>query len=123
MIRHLGVHGPNDSDVIDVRGGSGEDLTDFYSGLAVFSELKWRRKCRSCLSLCQQVVTDWLPGKLGQHRLGVESVDMRRSTVQKEMNDSPGAGREMWCAVIERPGASFFFDCPALLLQQTRQAK
>ena len=40
MIWHVGVHRPNDADVIDTFGGSAEQVAHFDTALAVSSKAK-----------------------------------------------------------------------------------
>ena len=89
MVRHLRIHRADDRDVVRVRRRLRKDLADLEATLAVFLELKRRRKRRSGLALGAEILA-WqrLTRVLRQQRLGIERVHVRRTAVQEEMDDA-----------------------------------
>jgi len=72
----LGVHRTDDRDVVDVRGGLREDLTDFDPRFAIRLELEWRRHRGTGFPFGRQGLAERFAGLLGQHRLVIEGVDV-----------------------------------------------
>jgi hypothetical protein len=88
VIGDVGMHGSNDAQVICAGAQMWKDLADFESGLPMSSKLKWGFHQPAGLSLCFQVCTRWtLPIVFGQSGFRVEGVDLRRSTIHKQVDD------------------------------------
>lgn len=88
MIRDLSEHRSNDRDVIDVLRRLFEQLANFDSALAIRLKSKWRRKCSASFALGRQIVWDTLACVTKQGWLGVKSIHMRWTTVEKKVDDA-----------------------------------
>ena len=96
MIGGVGVHRTDDAEVVDVLGGFREDLTDLDAAFAVLLEPERRGQAARGFPLRRQVsLGQHLAFVLLQERLGIEGVDLRRTTVQVDVNDVLGFRREM----------------------------
>ena len=96
VVGRVGHHRADHAEVVDVLGRPGEDLADLDPALAVLLEPKRRRRARPRLALRGQVpLGQRLALVLLQERLGVEGVDLRRPTVQIDVDDMLGLGGEV----------------------------
>lgn len=76
MIGHLGLHGADDGDVVDVCGGFGKEFADFDSGLPVGSKAERRREGGTGFAFGQQVVGDCAVAEAGESWFGIERIDV-----------------------------------------------
>ena len=96
VIGHVGMHRTDHRNVIDAFRCVRENLTDFRAALAVPLEFVRTRKRRAGLSFRTQVVhREKFPGILLQRWLGIERINVRRPTIEKNMNDPLGLGSEL----------------------------
>jgi hypothetical protein len=61
-----------------------EGLADFEAALAIALELERRRQRRACLALGRITDRQRFSGILGEFRLGIECIDLRRAAVEKK---------------------------------------
>ncbi len=87
MIRHVGMHRTDDAQVVGQFTDVLEDLGNFQPALAVLLECEGRLERRACLAFGGPIGRDRLAVVLGEHRLGVERIDMRRPAVHEQMHD------------------------------------
>ena len=91
MIGHLRVHGADDGDVVGMGGGAGEEFANLQAALTVARELEGRGQgCAGFAFGAEVLAGQGLASVFRQGRLGVESVHLRRSAIEKEMHDAAG---------------------------------
>src|SRR5262245_12720448 len=95
MIRYVGVHGANDTAVIDYPRDVRERLAHFNAPLARSIEFERRRHIAAPLCLAVQRPSWLLPFVLFQCWLRIECVNVRWAAVHEQKDDVLRARREM----------------------------
>src|SRR6266446_10876712 len=125
MIRCIGVHRPDEAEIIDVLRSFREDLADLDAALTVRLELKWRRQRASRWAFGGEIPSrNYFLRPLCQRRFWVESVHVRRPAIQINVNDTLGARgklRLLWRQRITNGGCGGGHEQPGVL-QQGRKA-
>ena len=70
MVGHVGLHRPNDAQVVDVLGEAREDFADLDARLAVLLKLEWRGEGCPGFSLGREVEGIALPAYFCREGLG-----------------------------------------------------
>ena len=97
MIRHIGVHGTNDTDIVDALGDFWENLADRNPGLSRTLELEGRFEKPTGSSLGFTLGSRRpLAMVLFQRRFGIESIHLGGTAIHEEVNDTLRLGLEMW---------------------------
>ena len=86
VVGHLGVHRADDRNVVGMGRGLGEDFADLQAALSVLLELERRGERRTGFPLGRQVDRRRLTRVLLERRFRIESVDVRRTAVQEEVD-------------------------------------
>ena len=96
MIRDVGMHRANNTDIIDAGSDMRKEVADLDPGFAVLPELKRRHQQAACLSFRLEFRVGWtLPIVLFECRLWVERVHLGGTTIHKQMNDMFGSWSKM----------------------------
>ncbi len=95
MIRHVGIHRADHTDVVDAVGDVWKYLANVDPASAMLRKLERRAKCRASLALSALRGRQGTTVILVENRLRIERIDVRHSAVQKEMNDSLRLRREV----------------------------
>ena len=96
MVRDVRVHRADHRNVVNALGRVRENLADRDAALPVALELVRTRERRAGLALRAEVFhRQQLAGVFLEDRLGVERVDMRRATVEKNMDHPLGLGQKV----------------------------
>ena len=86
---HVGPHRADDAHVVDEVAEVREELADLQAALALLLELERRRE-RHAVQARQRLV-----GVLGEGRLGIPGVDVRRPAAGEDVDDMLGLGGEV----------------------------
>ena len=86
MIRDIGVHGPDDTQVIGMLGGVMEQFADFQTGLTVPLKSEWGPVRRPGLPLSGKMNGNLLSMPGVQRRFAIEGVHMGRAPVEEDMH-------------------------------------
>ena len=118
MIRHIGLHGADDTYVINALGDVRKKFTHLDAAPSVFLKLERRLKRRAGAAFGGEIINrQWFAVELGEDRLGIKRVHVRRTAVGKDVDDALGLGGKMRSMRGERAIAG------DLLPQRTRTQK
>ena len=96
MVRIVGIHRTNHTQIIRKLGREGQEFTDFQSALAMVTVLKRNGHQRSGGTLGSQIGTlRFLTRKLVQRRLGIKQIALKRPTVHEQVNNPLDFGLKM----------------------------
>ena len=98
MIRHIGLHRPNHTQIIGMLGGLLEQIAHLQAALAIALEFKRRLPGRTRFSFGRKVNRDFLAMPLRQRRLGIEGVNVRWTAIHEQMDDPLGLGPKLGSA-------------------------
>ncbi len=105
MIGDFGPHRSNDAQVVGTLAEPGKQVADLDSAFAVALVFPRRRKRPAGLSFGWQIAAGHrLAGVLFKHGFGVESIDLRGSSIEENMHDAFGLGSEVREARRQRIG-------------------
>ena len=91
MIRNIGIHRADDTNIIDALGDAREQITDLNAALAVLLKLERRlKRCAGFPFRFQVVHRQGLTVEFGKNRLGIERVYVRRTAIGEDVNDALG---------------------------------
>ncbi len=89
----IGVGGANNGDVVNALGNVREEVADLNPALAILAELERRRQSGAGFSFGGQIAAGkFFAGVLGEHRLGIEGIDVGWPTVEEDVNNMLGLG-------------------------------
>src|SRR5262245_1589201 len=88
MVRNVGVHGPNQTDTVGAFADMRKQFAHLHAAFTVFLEGELRAQQRACLPLgLNSPARQRLAMILVEHRLGIETIDLRKSTVHEKEDD------------------------------------
>ncbi len=106
VIGHVGMHRTDHRDLVDRLGRAGKKVADLDPALAIAAEFEWRRERGPSPPFGpQRAGGQFLAGVLGEHRLGIERIDVRWPAVHEQVDDVLCFGREMRSARQQRISA------------------
>ena len=96
MIRRIGVHRADEADIVDVLGGSRENLAHLDAALPILAKAERRRERGAGGPLGRQVPARQRPtGVACEQWFGIEGIELTRAAVEIDVNDMFHAGRKM----------------------------
>ena len=98
VIGNIGVHRTNDAAIIDDAGKVGKGFANFDAALAALLEFEGRGHETCTGALFVECAVRLLAFVFFKSRFGIESIDVRWATVEKEENGAFGTGTRMIAA-------------------------